>query len=568
MASPGSPTPASRPSMTIHRAAALQILSALALSVAFTALPVRAQVVKTATIYPTNTTSTSQFGYAIAASGNRVLVGAPFENGITSQTGAAYVHERQSDGSWAFAAKLTASDAAAFDTLGQSVALAGDVAIVGAPNTNTGPTSNTGSAYVFERQPNGTWLQVAKLVAPDGAAEDVLGMSVALSPSGTVAAVGAPWDDLPGQLNAGSVSLFVRTGPGTWTFLAKITAPDSAANDDFGRSVAVTETELLVGADLDDDMGLESGSVYVYAGGWAYQGKLLAADGASGDVFGWSLSRDGERFVVGARRKNSVRGAAYVFDRIAGTWTQSAKLLASDADANDEFGTSVGLSGDRVVVGAPLQESGFFPAVPQNHGQAYVFVRQPNGTWPQVAAIAPPLLLTSGIFGQSVAISGARLAIGGPRYETTAGAAYLHRDLAGALASFGTGTPGCTGTETLSGNLPPEIGMAAFTISCSAAPPSSLGLGLVSNVADFAGSDPFGISVLLHVDLLTATEVISLDIVSNGSGVGSVPVPIPNNPLLVGSVYYLQALWAWTSCTPTTYGLSTSRGLSLTVLGP
>ncbi len=132
-------------------------------------------------------------------------------------------------------------------------------------------------------------------------------------------------------------------------------------------------------------------------------------------------------------------------------------------------------------------------------------------------------------------------------------------------APFGTGTPGCSGPQTLSTNTCPIIGTTGFQILCSAAPPSSLGLLMITDVADVAGSDPFGIGVLLHVDLLTSTEVNALDIFSDAASVGAITFTVPNNPAIVGNTYFAQALWAWTTCSLPPFGLSTSRGLSMLV---
>jgi predicted outer membrane repeat protein len=133
---------------------------------------------------------------------------------------------------------------------------------------------------------------------------------------------------------------------------------------------------------------------------------------------------------------------------------------------------------------------------------------------------------------------------------------------------YGTGTPGCQGTETMTVTVPATIGVPNFTLVCDRAPASSLGLGLVTDVPDVAGSDPFAIGVLLHVNLLFSVQVYTLDVYSDAGGTGSVSVPIPNNRLLVGQIYYAQTLWFWSSCSLPPFNLSTSRGLKFKILPP
>ncbi len=134
-----------------------------------------------------------------------------------------------------------------------------------------------------------------------------------------------------------------------------------------------------------------------------------------------------------------------------------------------------------------------------------------------------------------------------------------------AVASYGTGTPGCAGPQAMGFVSCPTLGNAAFALTCSAAPPSSLGLGLLTDAPDIAGSDPFGLGVLLHVDLFGALEVNALDVVSDAAGLGTVATPVPNLPSLAGKHYYMQVLWAWSSCALPPYGLSTSNALDIRI---
>ena len=258
--------------------------------------------------------------------------------------------------------KLTASDGATYDNFGYSVSLSSDgsTALIGARYDDDKGTYS-GSAYVFTRS-GSTWTEQAKLVASDGAASDFFGYSVSLSSDGNTALIGAYYDDDKGS-NSGSAYIFTRSGS-TWTEQAKLTASDGAASDWFGCSVSLSSdgSTALVGATGDDDKGTYSGSAYVFTRSgsvWSQQAKLVASDGVASDFFGESvaLSSDGSTALVGADGdgdKGSDSGSAYVFTRSGSTWTEQAKLLASDGAAGDYFGYSVSLSSDgsTALVGA------------------------------------------------------------------------------------------------------------------------------------------------------------------------------------------------------------------------
>ena len=257
-----------------------------------------------------------------------------------------------SNNTWSQTAKLTASDAALEDFFGYSVSISGDKAIVGA-HGNDDAISNSGSAYIFSLS-NNTWSQTAKITASDAALEDFFGYSVAIS--GDKVIVGAFGDD-DNYANSGSSYIYVLTN-GTWAQVAKLTAADAAASDSFGQSVSISGDKAIVGARFNDDNGANSGSAYIFEltnGTWTQVVKLTAADAAAYDSFGESVSISGNKAIIGAYGDDdngSNSGSAYIFELTNGTWAQVEKLTAADAAADDYFGYSVSISGDKAIVGS------------------------------------------------------------------------------------------------------------------------------------------------------------------------------------------------------------------------
>jgi hypothetical protein len=244
------------------------------------------------------------FGASLALSGSRLVVGAPGHG----STGAAYVFVR-SHGVWSEEAELTASDGAANDSFGASVALSGSLAAVGAPRTNT---DDTGTAYVFVR--DGTsWSQEAELTASDAVANEFFGTSVAIS--GSTAIVGGPSGGTQAS-PPGKAYVFVRSN-GVWSQQAELTASDSAADDEFGISVALAGTTALVGAPFAAPTHV--GGVYVFVGSggvWSEEAKLTSSPRTHGADFGFSVALYRSTAIGGAPYccpPSLTSGAAFVF---------------------------------------------------------------------------------------------------------------------------------------------------------------------------------------------------------------------------------------------------------------
>ncbi|MCD4825171.1 MAG: FG-GAP repeat protein, partial [Phycisphaerae bacterium] len=245
------------------------------------------------------------FGRSVDISGAYTVVGAYNNDENGSNSGSAYIFYRDEGGTnnWGQQVKLTASDAVANDYFGRSVAISGSYAIAGAyANDDNGTMS--GSAYVFYKDQGGAnnWGQQVKLTASDAAASDYFGRSVAVS--GSYAIAGAYGDDDGGSFS-GSAYVFYKDqgGANTWGQQMKLTASDAAESDNFGQAVAIAGDYAVAGAYGNDDAGSNSGSAYVFkrdGDQWTQVAKLTASDAAEEDRFGYSVAIDGDKILIGA----------------------------------------------------------------------------------------------------------------------------------------------------------------------------------------------------------------------------------------------------------------------------
>jgi hypothetical protein len=422
------------------------------------------------------------FGNSVSVSGDTAIIGAYVDDDAGSQSGSAYVFTRSGD-TWIQQAKLTASDATAYDQFGVRVSLDGDTAIVGA-FLDDDAGSRSGSAYVFVR--SGTiWTQQAKLTASDAAAGDYFGVWVSVD--GDTAIVGAQYNDDNGT-NSGSAYVFTRSG-GTWSEQAKLTASDAAAEDHFGHSVAFSGDTAIVGAQYNDDNGTNSGSAYVFTrsgGTWSEQAKLTASDAAAEDHFGHCVSFNGDTAIVGAYANDdngTNSGSAYVFTRSGGTWSEQAKLIASDAAAEDYFGSSVSVDGDTAIVGAQYNDDHG-----TNSGSAYVFTRS-GGTWSEQGKLTASDAAAEDYFGRSVSVDGDTVILGANFDDdggTNSGSAYVFQRSPASI-STGGGVVSITAADAeIGGTIDAAAGPVSFL-------PSTLGrtfdLGATGGTGQFVLTD-------------------------------------------------------------------------------
>jgi hypothetical protein len=302
-----------------------------------------------------------------------MVVGAYGDEFEANNPGSVYLFEKNSTGQYEEVSKLVASDGAAGDRFGFAVAATGGMVVVGAYQDDD-KGSNSGSVYVFEKNSTGQYEQVSKLVASDGAADDQFGLTVAATDGMVV--VGAFRDDDLG-INSGSVYVFQKNSTEQYEQVSKLVASDGAANDQFGLAVAATDGIVVVGARQDDDIGINSGSVYVFekngTGQYEQVSKLVASDGAADDNFGIAVAATDGIVVVGAYAaygNDDKAGSVYVFEKNStGQYEQVSKLVANDGAAGDQFGFAVAATGGMVVVGAWAHDDG----KGSESGSVYVF---------------------------------------------------------------------------------------------------------------------------------------------------------------------------------------------------
>jgi hypothetical protein len=414
-----------------------------------------------------NTGTEDLFGTSVAIAADTLVIGAPGEasraNGIDSSTiwqgddaaansGAAYVFVR-SAGSWSQEAYLKASDSQAGAGFGASVAIAGDTVVIGAPGAGSdaapdaavGSAAVSGAAYVFVRSA-GVWSQAAALRPEPGTAGslaqqfgtrvaiagDTLAVSeLAAAPSPTSRRLAST---LPPSAN-GAVQVFARSGT-NWQAQMLLAADGGENAPSFGLSLAMTSELIVVGSPAEAGA---TDAVYVFEPSgtdWVERARLSSATDQLGENFACSVGVFGDRIVVGAAGETAAvsgmalgssaasqpaSGAAYVFVRDGESWNEEAYLKADNAEAGDAFGTSVAISGDNLVVGAPVEAGaglGIDPTDPgrsddsaSRAGAVYMFTRSAAG-WVENGYIKASNTDAGDRFGSALAITDETLAIG------------------------------------------------------------------------------------------------------------------------------------------------------------
>lgn len=421
----------------------------------------RNPLAQTTLVKATDPNDEDYFAHALALSGDTLVVGALLEDGDDSGTqnnaGAIYVYTRTATDTWEFTARLEASNLDADDQFGGSVAIDGDVIVVGAANedgsatsvngTDDDAVSASGAAYVFEKDENGDWLQTAYLKGSALQTSDHFGNAVAVS--GDTIAVGAYRDDGTSG-DSGAVYVFVKNGD-SWEEQGYLKADTIDAGDEFGQSVALDGDTLVVGAHyedgsaievngIDDDNVLfeESGAAYIFERDdttWTQTAYLKASNNVEQIFFGNAVSVSNDVVAVssqiegsdsntinGNANHQSASGAGAVYTYVKnnnGDWVFDSYIKAPNSDENDRFGCSIALQNDILVVGALGEDSAsqgidgdIFDNTLTESGSAYIFRYSTTHSWEYKAYLKASNSGLNDSFGRSVSISNDTVVVG------------------------------------------------------------------------------------------------------------------------------------------------------------
>ena len=356
------------------------------------------------------------FGTNVAINETMMIVGTPGSDGNGSASGSAYLFEKNATGYFVEVAKLTAFDAEAGDNFGHRVAVDDNLIAVGSPGDDENG-SQSGSLYLYERDASGDFSDVIKFMASDAATNGKFGIKVALD--GGIIVAGATM----------KVYVFEKNATTDEFYEIKLIPTDVTEPNKFGVSVAISGDIIVVGADLDSDKAYQSGSIYVYEknafGSFVQTAKLTASDGDIKDYFGYSVDIYGDTIVVGARGHG---GQAYVFEKNAlGTFEEVSKLTPADIESNYYFGATVAIDGDHIVVGDHFDdERGLYS------GAAYVFKKNVTGNFVQLAKLTASDEERDDWFGESVDINGKQIVIGAVHNRDSgiqSGSAYVFQNV-------------------------------------------------------------------------------------------------------------------------------------------
>ena len=359
------------------------------------------------------------FGYAVAVSGDYAIVGAYGRDvGANTNQGQAYVFKRNGS-AWIEQDILQASDGTAYDYFGSSVAISGEYAIVGAYGKDVGANTNQGKVYIYHLS-GSNWIEQADLVSSDGASDDYYGSEVVIS--GDYAIVSASQKNVGPHTNQGKIYFIKRTGV-SWSELDDITSSDGATNDFFGSSLAISGDYAIVGASSKDiGANANQGKIYFFKRtgiNWVEQDALTASDGEANDYFGNGVAISGDYAIAGAFGKNIEsnisQGQVYIYKRNGSTWSEASTLTAADGTTGDYFGYSVSMDGDNIFISAMFKDIG----INENQGKAYIYSRN-GANWTQQATFVPSDGEADDNFGRSLSISGDQVMLGSYRKDVGA----------------------------------------------------------------------------------------------------------------------------------------------------
>lgn len=393
-----------------------------------------AQTAELAELKASNGYVADKFGWSVSLAESRALVGAPLKASagpLQAQKGAAYIYEKEANGSWAQKAQLVAASGESFDLFGFSVSLSGNRTLIGAPGA--GDVVNSGSAYLFERQSDGTWVQAGELKPEVQEPGANFGWSVSLFQDRAIASAyretgsGLSW-----------VFFFERQANGVWLQAAKFS---QVMESGFGHSVSLEGDLAIVGAPTDIHGVQSFGAAYLYHrqpnGVWEFSAKLASHEAQADNWFGSSVSLDQGRALIGSPGEDDEideslvdSGVGYIFVKQSnGSWVQEKKLTPKGGHTlfHARVGSAVSLSGKRAALSNDGTASGY------GEGAVYLFEEGSDGAWNSTDVLLPTIpsdhaeLLLIPEFGKGLALAGDLAMVGVP---------YASNDLDGSVFLF------------------------------------------------------------------------------------------------------------------------------------
>lgn len=399
-----------------------------------------AQFVQEAKVISPERESRAEYGTATDIRGNYAIAGTPRHN---IAAGAAYIYEKDSDGQWQFLQSLIPDDGFEMAEFGGAVKMTEDYIVVASGRADIGTEYRAGALYVYDKN-GSSWDFNSKIIASNYSGDDKLGMNnTTIDAEGETIVSGAP------GANAwvGRVYVFERTG-GLWNEVQIIENPANT-NDTFGIAVALSGDIMVIGA--NESNGLK-GSAYIYnkdaSGMWVMEQQITAADGASEDFFGTSVSIDGETVVVGAYGNQGLKGATYIFKKDdTETWVESQKLMASTQNAEAYFGWQCEIKGSHLIVGAPH----IYGSTP---GEVFMFSENSSGEWVETQLIQSNDIAAEDFYGWAVSMYEDQIMVGAPWEDEDemgnnpvdrAGSAYIFKNPTLGTPQFNANTRGVLG---------------------------------------------------------------------------------------------------------------------------
>ncbi len=373
-------------------------------------------------------------GNAVALQGDLAFLGAPFrDSGGVADSGAVYVFLRSSF-EWQEIAILVSSESNPGQNFGFSLDVLDDRLLIGAPGDDEGGLK-VGAVYVFDFVA-GSWSETDKLVASDPLESSGYARCVALDHD--TAVVGAWGATGGGGASTGAAYVFETNG-GSWHETAKLFDPLVTTDfHNFGYAVDISQDTLLVGAIFHDGAWVDSGAVYVgerVAGSWSLSTVLMTDDPAQLEFFGSAVAIDHDQAVISATGTSSQLSKVYFWTRSSGIWSEVYRHRPPTKDPGEWFGYSVALQGNRALVGARLDEG---------MGSAYLYSQDANG-WAPDGTFFDPQGGPDQLFGQSVALDGSYLLVGGPRTSPSNGSATAFDLNTGTAEAYCAVNPNSTG---------------------------------------------------------------------------------------------------------------------------